>query len=61
LTLALEVSMQGKAGLVTDAAGGNGRATAVALSGAGACVGVSDLARLRSGGDETCAVPKPYV
>ena len=34
----MEVSMQGKAGLVTGAAGGIGRAAAVALAGAGASV-----------------------
>jgi NAD(P)-dependent dehydrogenase (short-subunit alcohol dehydrogenase family) len=42
----MEVSRQGNVGLVPGGAGGIGRATVVALPGAGGCVVVSDLATL---------------
>jgi NAD(P)-dependent dehydrogenase (short-subunit alcohol dehydrogenase family) len=45
--------MQGKAGLVTGAASGIGRACAVRFGQEGAAVVVSDLERSRAGGEET--------
>lgn len=45
--------MQGKAGLVTGAAGGIGRASAVRFSAEGARVVVADLARAAADGEET--------
>jgi NAD(P)-dependent dehydrogenase (short-subunit alcohol dehydrogenase family) len=45
--------MEAKAGLVTGAAGGIGRATALALSREGAAVVVNDLESMRQGGEET--------
>jgi NAD(P)-dependent dehydrogenase (short-subunit alcohol dehydrogenase family) len=45
--------MDGKAGLVTGAAGGIGRATAVAFAREGAAVVVADLEQRRSDGEET--------
>jgi len=47
--------MESKAGLVTGAAGGIGRATAVALGREGAAVVVNDLAARRADGEETVA------
>jgi NAD(P)-dependent dehydrogenase (short-subunit alcohol dehydrogenase family) len=46
-------AMDGKAGLVTGAAGGIGRATAVAFAREGAAVVVADLEQRRSDGEET--------
>lgn len=46
-------SMDGRAGLVTGAAGGIGRATAVALAEEGASVAIADLESAREGGEET--------
>jgi NAD(P)-dependent dehydrogenase (short-subunit alcohol dehydrogenase family) len=48
--------MQGKAGLVTGAAGGIGRGVAVELAREGATVMVSDLESARAGGEETVAL-----
>src|SRR4051794_16685349 len=48
--------MEGKAGLVTGAAGGIGRATAVALGREGAAVVVNDLEARRADGEETVAL-----
>jgi NAD(P)-dependent dehydrogenase (short-subunit alcohol dehydrogenase family) len=45
--------MEGKAGLVTGAAGGIGRATALALAREGAAVVVNDLESRRADGEET--------
>jgi NAD(P)-dependent dehydrogenase (short-subunit alcohol dehydrogenase family) len=45
--------MEGKAGLVTGAAGGIGRATALAFAHEGATVVVNDLAARREDGEET--------
>jgi NAD(P)-dependent dehydrogenase (short-subunit alcohol dehydrogenase family) len=45
--------MEGRAGLVTGAAGGIGRASAVALGRAGASVVIADLESEREGGEET--------
>ena len=45
--------MAGKAGIVTGAAGGIGRATAVAFGREGAAVVVADLASRRADGEET--------
>jgi NAD(P)-dependent dehydrogenase (short-subunit alcohol dehydrogenase family) len=45
--------MEGRAGLVTGAAGGIGRASAVALARAGASVVIADLESEREGGEET--------
>ena len=44
--------MAGKAGIVTGAAGGIGRATAVAFGREGAAVVVADLASRRADGEE---------
>ncbi|MBN9107664.1 MAG: SDR family oxidoreductase [Pseudonocardia sp.] len=49
-------SMEGKAGLVTGAASGIGRATAVRAAAEGASVLVSDLESAREGGEETVAI-----
>ncbi len=46
-------SMEGKAGLVTGAASGIGRACAVRFAREGAAVVVADLASARSGGEQT--------
>jgi NAD(P)-dependent dehydrogenase (short-subunit alcohol dehydrogenase family) len=46
----------GKAGLVTGAAGGIGRATAILYGREGASVVVSDLASSRAGGEETVSM-----
>lgn len=46
-------SMQGKAGLVTGAASGIGRACAIRFAQEGAAVVVSDLESARAGGEET--------
>ena len=48
--------MESKAGLVTGAAGGIGRATAVALGREGAAVVVNDLASRQADGEETVAL-----
>jgi NAD(P)-dependent dehydrogenase (short-subunit alcohol dehydrogenase family) len=48
--------MEGKAGLVTGAAGGIGRATAVVMAREGAAVVVSDLAARQADGEETVAM-----
>lgn len=45
--------MEGKAGIVTGAAGGIGRATAIAFAREGAAVVVTDLEERRSDGEET--------
>lgn len=45
--------VDGKAGLVTGAAGGIGRACAIALAAEGAAVAVNDLERQREQGEET--------
>lgn len=45
--------MEGKAGLVTGAAGGIGRASALALAREGAAVVVNDLPSMREAGEET--------
>jgi NAD(P)-dependent dehydrogenase (short-subunit alcohol dehydrogenase family) len=45
--------MEGKAGLVTGAAGGIGRASALALAREGAAVVVNDLQSMRQAGEET--------
>jgi len=45
--------VEGKAGLVTGAAGGIGRATALALAREGAAVVVNDLESMREDGEET--------
>ena len=45
--------MEGKAGLVTGAAGGIGRATALVFAREGAAVAVNDLEQRRADGDET--------
>jgi NAD(P)-dependent dehydrogenase (short-subunit alcohol dehydrogenase family) len=45
--------MEGKAGLVTGAASGIGRACAIRFAQEGAAVVVADLARAREGGEET--------
>lgn len=45
--------MMTKAGIVTGAAGGSGRATAVAFGREGAAVGVADLESRRTDGEET--------
>jgi NAD(P)-dependent dehydrogenase (short-subunit alcohol dehydrogenase family) len=45
--------MAGKAGIVTGAVGGIGRATAVAFGREGAAVVVADLASRRADGEET--------
>ncbi|MGP4014500.1 SDR family NAD(P)-dependent oxidoreductase [Saccharopolyspora sp. 5N708] len=47
--------MHGKAGLVTGAAGGIGRACAIRLAAEGAAVVVADLESARDGGEETAA------
>lgn len=47
--------MAGRAGLVTGAAGGIGRACAVRFAAEGAAVVVSDLESMRAGGEETVA------
>lgn len=47
--------MEGKAGLVTGAASGIGRASAIRLGREGASVLVADLAKAREGGEETVA------
>jgi NAD(P)-dependent dehydrogenase (short-subunit alcohol dehydrogenase family) len=47
--------MEGKAGLVTGAASGIGRACAIRFAQEGAAVVVADLERARSGGEETVA------
>ena len=47
--------MQGKAGLVTGAASGIGRACAIRFAQEGAAVVVADLERARDGGEETVA------
>jgi NAD(P)-dependent dehydrogenase (short-subunit alcohol dehydrogenase family) len=49
-------SMNGKAGLVTGAASGIGRACAVRLAAEGASVVVADLASAREGGEHTVAM-----
>ncbi|MET9913433.1 SDR family oxidoreductase [Streptomyces sp. NPDC006476] len=49
----MEITMKGKAGLVTGAAGGIGRAAAVAFGRAGAAVVVADLGSRRAAGLET--------
>jgi len=54
----MDVSKQGRVGLVPGGAGGIGRATVVALPGAGACVVVSDLAGQRAGVEETARLIK---
>jgi NAD(P)-dependent dehydrogenase (short-subunit alcohol dehydrogenase family) len=46
-------SMEGKAGLVTGAASGIGRACAICFAQEGASVLVSDLESSRKGGEET--------
>lgn len=48
-------SMQGKAGLVTGAASGIGRACAIRFAQEGAAVVVSDLESARAGGEQTVA------
>ena len=48
--------MQGRAGLVTGAAGGIGRGSAQAFAAAGAAVVVSDLQARREGGEEAVAL-----
>jgi NAD(P)-dependent dehydrogenase (short-subunit alcohol dehydrogenase family) len=48
--------MEGKAGVVTGAAGGIGRATAIAFGREGAAVVVSDLPQRRTDGEETVAL-----
>jgi NAD(P)-dependent dehydrogenase (short-subunit alcohol dehydrogenase family) len=48
--------MRGRAGLVTGAAGGIGRASAIAFAAAGAAVVVSDLQQQREGAEETVAL-----
>jgi len=48
--------MEGKSGLVTGAASGIGRATAVRAAAEGASVLVSDLESAREGGEETVAI-----
>src|SRR6185312_15739632 len=48
--------MESKAGLVTGAAGGIGRATAAALGREGAAVVVNDLEARRADGEETVAL-----
>jgi NAD(P)-dependent dehydrogenase (short-subunit alcohol dehydrogenase family) len=48
-------ALDGRAGLVTGAASGIGRASAIALAGAGGSVVVSDLAARRADGEETVA------
>jgi NAD(P)-dependent dehydrogenase (short-subunit alcohol dehydrogenase family) len=48
--------MAGRAGLVTGAAGGIGRACAVRFAAEGASVVVSDLESARAGGEETVAM-----
>jgi NAD(P)-dependent dehydrogenase (short-subunit alcohol dehydrogenase family) len=48
--------VQGKSGLVTGAAGGIGRASAILLAREGAAVVVSDVAAKRSQGEETVAL-----
>ncbi|MGH2835308.1 MAG: glucose 1-dehydrogenase [Solirubrobacteraceae bacterium] len=48
-------SMQGKAGLVTGAASGIGRACAIRFAQEGAAVVVSDLEAARAGGEQTVA------
>ena len=50
--------MEGKAGLVTGAAGGIGRGVALELAREGAAVLVSDLERSRAGGEETVTLIK---
>jgi len=50
--------MDGKAGLVTGAAGGIGRGVALELAREGAAVLVSDLERSRAGGEETVTLIK---
>ena len=45
--------MEGKAGLVTGAASGIGRACAIRFAQEGAAVVVADLERARAGGEET--------
>src|SRR5215470_5741132 len=47
--------MEGKAGLVTGAASGIGRACAIRFAQEGAAVVVADLERARAGGEETVA------
>jgi NAD(P)-dependent dehydrogenase (short-subunit alcohol dehydrogenase family) len=49
-------SMAGRAGLVTGAAGGIGRACAVRFAAEGASVVVSDLESARAGGEQTVAM-----
>ena len=49
----MAASMQGKAGLVTGAASGIGRACAIRFAQEGAAVVVSDLESSRAGGEET--------
>jgi NAD(P)-dependent dehydrogenase (short-subunit alcohol dehydrogenase family) len=48
--------LEGRAGIVTGAAGGIGRACAVALGAQGAAVVVTDLERQRAQGEETVAL-----
>jgi NAD(P)-dependent dehydrogenase (short-subunit alcohol dehydrogenase family) len=48
-------SLAGKAGLVTGAAGGIGRACAIRIGAEGGAVVVSDLESARTGGEETAA------
>jgi NAD(P)-dependent dehydrogenase (short-subunit alcohol dehydrogenase family) len=50
--------LKGKAGLVTGAAGGIGRATAVAYAREGAKVVISDVEQARKGAEETVAMVK---
>ena len=48
--------MEGKAGIVTGAAGGIGRATAVAFAREGAAVVIADLEQRRADGEETVSL-----
>lgn len=49
-------NFEGKAGIVTGAAGGIGRATSIALAAAGGAVIVADLEACRASGEETVAI-----